>query len=295
LVLEFGHSSGLKVGMIIITSPAEMQEWSRRQKFSGKVIGLVPTMGYLHEGHLSLVRIARAKVDLVVVSLFVNPTQFRPQDDFSRYPRDFDRDRSLCEQERVAVLFVPESEAMYLESYSVYVNEESLSRGLCGASRPGHFRGVTTVVAKLFNLVLPDLAVFGEKDAQQLRVIRRLVRDLNFPVTIVPGPIVREPDGVAMSSRNVLLNPEERRQAAALNRSLKKAAEAFSAGERDAGRIKELVAEELAAAPLGRIDYIELVDDETLSPIKQIKRKALLAIAVYFSAMRLIDNVVLGS
>ncbi len=272
-----------------------MQEWSRRQRLSGKVIALVPTMGYLHEGHLSLVRIGRARADLVVVSLFVNPTQFRPQEDFSRYPRDFDRDRSLCEHERVAVLFVPEHEGMYPEGYSVYANEESLSTGLCGASRPGHFRGVITVVAKLFNLVLPDLAVFGEKDAQQLRIIRRLVRDLNFPVTIVPGSTVREPDGLAMSSRNVLLKPEERRQAAALNRSLKKAAEAFSAGERDAGRIKEMVAAELAAAPDGQVDYIELVDEETLSPIKHINRRALLALAVHFSAARLIDNVVLGS
>jgi pantoate--beta-alanine ligase len=281
--------------MIVITSPAEMQEWSRRQRLSGKVIALVPTMGYLHEGHLSLVRIGRARADLVVVSLFVNPTQFRPQEDFSRYPRDFDRDRSLCEHERVAVLFVPEHESMYPEGYSVYANEESLSAGLCGASRPGHFRGVITVVAKLFNLVLPDLAVFGEKDAQQLRIIRRLVRDLNFPVTIVPGSTVREPDGLAMSSRNVLLKPEERRQAVALNRALKKAAEAFSAGERDAGRIKEMVAAELAAAPLGQVDYIELVDEETLSPITHINRRALLALAVHFSAARLIDNVVLGS
>jgi pantoate--beta-alanine ligase len=272
-----------------------MQEWSWRQKLAGRVIGLVPTMGYLHEGHLSLVRITRAETDLVVVSLFVNPIQFGPKENIRRYPRAFERDRSLCEQERVDVLFIPEPAAMYPEGYSVYANEESLSRGLCGASRPGHFRGVVTVVAKLFNIVQPDLAVFGEKDAQQLRVIRRLVRDLNFPVTILSGPIVREPDGVAMSSRNVLLKPEERRQAVALNRSLKKAAEAFNAGERNAARINELVAGELAAARLGRVDYIELVDEETLYPVKQIKRKALLAVAVYFSATRLIDNVVLGS
>ena len=280
-------------GMLIITSPADMQDWSRRQRAAGRVIGLVPTMGYLHEGHLSLVRLARSRADAVVVSLFVNPTQFGPKEDFSRYPRDLERDRALCEREGVEVLFMPGAAYMYPAGYSVFINEERLSTGLCGASRPGHFRGVCTVVAKLFNLVLPDLAVFGEKDAQQLRVIRRMVRDLNFPVTIVPGPIMREADGVAMSSRNVLLKPDERRQAVQLSRALARAAEAFAAGERSAARIKDLVRAELSAAPLGRIDYVELVDDESLEPIDLLERPAVLALAVYFSATRLIDNTVL--
>lgn len=279
--------------MLLITSLSEMQAWARTEKRAGRTIGFVPTMGYLHEGHLSLVRLARHHAHTTVVSIFVNPTQFGPKEDFSRYPRDFARDEALCRAENVDVIFYPNAAAMYPDDYSVYIAEEALGSGLCGASRPGHFRGVATVVAKLFNLVLPDIAVFGEKDAQQLRIIQRLVRDLNFPVTIIPGPIARESDGLAMSSRNSLLHPEERAQAVWLSRSLTEAGKAFRAGERDANVIRRLVAEAMGHAPLGRIDYIEIVDDETLKPVEKINRKALLAIAVYFSATRLIDNVVL--
>jgi len=281
--------------MITIQSPDEMQDWSIKQIRGGKRISLVPTMGYLHEGHLSLIRLARQYGDRVVVSIFINPTQFGPKEDLSRYPRNFARDSELCQAEGVEVIFHPDALAMYPDGYSVHVCEESLSTGLCGASRPGHFRGVTTVVAKLFNIILPSVAVFGEKDAQQLRVIRRMVRDLNFPVNIVSGPTAREPDGLAMSSRNSLLKPDERIQAAQLNRSLVLARELFQAGERDAEKIKAVVSDELKKAPLARIDYIEVVDNESLAPLKKTDRKALLAIAVYFSTTRLIDNVVLGS
>jgi len=281
--------------MISIHSPEEMQAWSIRQIRDGKRISLVPTMGFLHEGHLSLIRLARQHGDLVVVSVFVNPAQFGPKEDLSRYPRDLVRDSELCRNGGVDVIFNPDAAGMYPDGYSVYVNEESLSAGLCGASRPGHFRGVVTVVAKLFNIVLPRVAVFGEKDAQQLRVIRRMVRDLNFPVTLVAGPTARENDGLAMSSRNTLLKSPERDQAVQLNRSLNLAKKMYESGERNADKIKEAVAKELGKATLGRIDYIELVDDDSLAPLNNVDGKALLAIAVCFSTTRLIDNVVLGS
>jgi len=280
--------------MIIVRKPEDMLAWSREQRSAGKKICLVPTMGSLHEGHLSLIRIAHKKSDRVIVSLFVNPTQFGPREDLEKYPRDEARDRSLCEKEGADVLFIPDASAMYPEGYSVSVVEESISKGLCGVSRPVHFRGVVTVVAKLFNIVDPDFAVFGEKDAQQLRVIRRLVRDLNYPIEIVSGPTVREEDGLAMSSRNKLLSKEERVQAAIVRMSLEKALSAWAEGEKNAAAIKAVVAGVLSTAPLGRVDYIELVDDETLEPVEKIDRRALLAIAVNFSSTRLIDNVVLG-
>jgi len=277
----------------IIRTPQEMQDWSRTNRREGRTIGLVPTMGYLHDGHMALVSIAREHADLVVLSIFVNPTQFGPNEDFNRYPRDLARDERRCADAGVDVVFYPEVAMMYAEDHSVFVIEETLALGLCGTSRPGHFRGVVTVVAKLFNVALPDIAVFGEKDAQQLRVIRRLVRDLNFPVTIIPGPIVREPDGLAMSSRNVRLSPEERNQAVHLSRSLAAANDAFAGGVRNADQLKAVVRNELARASSARIDYVELVDDETLEPVNEINRNALLAVAVYFSGVRLIDNVVL--
>lgn len=281
-------------GMKVIRTPEEMLAWSREQRASGKTIGLVPTMGYLHEGHLSLVHTSREQSDVTVVSLFVNPTQFGPSEDLDKYPRNEERDQALCEEAGVNALFAPDASAMYAEDRSVRVVEESLFNGLCGASRPGHFDGVCTIVAKLFNVVDPDLAVFGEKDAQQLRIIRRMVRDLNFCVRIVSGPIVRESDGLAMSSRNSLLSDEEREQATALYASLLKAQAAFAAGETEAGALTSIVSEALRAATLGKIDYIACVDDETLRPVDKIDRKALLAIAVNFSSTRLIDNVVLG-
>lgn len=278
--------------MQIIRHPAEMQKWALEQRRAGVSIGFVPTMGYLHEGHLSLIRLARRRAQKVVVSIFVNPTQFGPNEDFESYPRDWNRDERLCRQEGVDVVFAPDTADMYAPDASTSVVEDRLSSGLCGAFRPGHFTGVCTVVAKLLNLVMPDFAVFGEKDAQQLRVIRRMVRDLNFPVEIVSAPIVREADGLAMSSRNVRLSPEERGQAVALKHALDAVERAFARGERDADELRKLARGVIEhEAPLGRIDYIEIVDDETLEPVILIERPALCAVAVRFPAARLIDNV----
>ncbi len=271
-----------------------MTAWSVERRRAGLRIGFVPTMGYLHDGHLSLVRLARARSDVVVTSVFVNPTQFGPNEDLSRYPRDFARDEASLREAGVDALYYPSVATMYPEGFSTYVVEEALGRGLCGASRPGHFRGVTTVVAKLFNIVLPDVAVFGEKDAQQLRVIRRMVRDLNFQVEIISGPTGREPDGLAMSSRNALLSPVERAEAVWLSRSLAAAREKFVAGERETAKLKAVVASTLAHAASGSVDYIELVDDETMEPVSVVERPALLAIAMKFTTTRLIDNTVLG-
>ncbi len=280
--------------MKIIRSSREMQDWSRSQRRAGCLIGFVPTMGYLHEGHLSLVDLARARSGATVLSIFVNPKQFGPREDLDRYPRDFERDEKLCRDAGVDVVFYPSVSEMYPPDYSTYVVEEALGEGLlCGASRPGHFRGVTTVVAKLFNIVLPDLCVLGEKDAQQLRVLRRMTRDLNFPLEIVPGPTVREADGLAMSSRNKFLTPAERSEAVALSRSLVAARAAFAAGERDARRLREVILMELGQAPSGTVDYVAIVDDDTMQPLEKINGKALIALAVKFPHARLIDNVTL--
>ncbi len=277
----------------ILRTTDEMQAAAREWRRAGRRVGLVPTMGYLHAGHLSLVALARARADVVVVSLFVNPIQFGPAEDLAAYPRDFERDAELCRAAGVDALFHPAPEAMYPAGASTRVTETRLSRGLCGASRPGHFEGVCTVVAKLFNLVQPDLAVFGEKDGQQLRVIRRMARDLNFPVEIVAGPTRREPDGLAMSSRNVYLNPEERAQALCLRRALEIAERRYAGGERDAARLRAAVAAEIARAPLARVEYIEIVDDDTLEPVTALTRPALVALAVFIGRTRLIDNLVL--
>lgn len=279
--------------MKIITSPEEMQCAARSLRRAGKTIGFVPTMGFLHEGHLSLMKMARENADVVVVSIFVNPAQFGPNEDLAAYPRDFERDEKLCREAGVEFLFYPNPENMYLEGHSVWVDEESLSGVLCGASRPGHFRGVCTIVAKLLNIVLPDCMVLGEKDAQQLRVLRRMVRDLNFPVEIVPGPTVREADGLAMSSRNKYLSPTERQEAVCLFQSLEKAGVLHSAGERDAEQIKAAVRAVIGATS-GKADYIELVDNETLQPVLALEAPVLLALAVKFSGARLIDNIVLA-
>jgi pantoate--beta-alanine ligase len=279
--------------MRIISSVQEMQQSALAMKRGGRRIGLVPTMGFLHEGHLSLVKIAKHHADVVVLTLFVNPTQFGPTEDLSRYPRDFDRDQRLCAEAGVDILFAPENSAMYAPDASVAVIEEKLSRGLCGVSRPVHFRGVVTVVSKLFNICQPDVAVFGEKDAQQVRVIRRLVRDLNFPVEVISGPTIREPDGLAMSSRNVNLSPEERKQALCLRNALSRAEVLYRSGERDAARIHASMAEAVAMEPLAAIDYIEIVDDSTLEPVARTDKPTLVAMAVKFSKTRLIDNIVL--
>ncbi len=276
--------------MRTIRTSGDMQAAALAWRREGRRVGLVPTMGALHDGHVSLVRLARGLSDTVVVSVFVNPAQFGPGEDFARYPRDVERDERLCRDAGADVVFHPPAGALYAPGHSVFVSEEALSRGLCGAARPGHFRGVCTVVAKLFHLVLPDLAVFGEKDAQQLRVIRRMVRDLDFPVRIVAGPIVREPDGLAMSSRNAHLSPDERREALCLRRALDAAERAFADGERSARVLRERMAREAASAPSARVDYAEVVDDETLEPVEWIERPALAALAVFVGRTRLIDN-----
>jgi pantoate--beta-alanine ligase len=268
-----------------------MQDWSRGQRAAGRRIAVVPTMGYLHEGHLSLVDLARREADVVVVTLFVNPTQFGPGEDLDRYPRNFDRDRELCERRKVDALFAPASAEMYDAAASTWVEETALCRGLCGRVRPGHFRGVTTVVAKLFNATLPDVAVFGEKDYQQVMVIRRMVRDLHFPVRILAAPLVREADGLAMSSRNVNLSPEERVAALSLSRGLFAARAAVLAGERNPGVVAVGVAAGVTGAG-GRVDYVEVVDAESLESVCEVRGRVLVAAAVFFGKTRLIDNVV---
>ncbi|MGI6098345.1 MAG: pantoate--beta-alanine ligase [Lentisphaerae bacterium] len=275
--------------MKIITTPSEMQAWSRERLIAGERIACVPTMGYLHEGHLSLVRRARTAADRVVLTLFVNPTQFGPGEDYAIYPRDPGRDRALCEAEGVDVIFMPTAAEMYAPDASTAVVEEALSRRLCGASRPGHFRGVCTVVSKLFNCVRPDVAVFGQKDAQQALVIKRMVRDLNFPIEIIVAPIVREPDGLALSSRNVRLSAEERKSALGLSRALGMAREAFARGERDAATVRRRIEEELAASGL-RTDYVEIVDTGTMEPVAQLAPGVLVALAAFAGQTRLIDN-----
>ena len=275
--------------MKIITTPSEMQAWSRERLIAGERIACVPTMGYLHEGHLSLVRRARTAADRVVLTLFVNPTQFGPGEDYAIYPRDPGRDRALCEAEGVDVIFMPTAAEMYAPDASTAVVEEALSRRLCGASRPGHFRGVCTVVSKLFNCVRPDVAVFGQKDAQQALVIKRMVRDLNFPIEIIVAPIVREPDGLALSSRNVRLSAEERKSALGLSRALGMAREAFARGERDAATVRRRIEEELAASGL-RTDYVEIVDSGTMEPVAQLAPGVLVALAAFAGQTRLIDN-----
>ncbi|ABQ47672.1 pantothenate synthetase [Thermotoga petrophila RKU-1] len=280
--------------MKIIETIEEMKKFSEEMREKKKTIGFVPTMGYLHEGHLSLVRRARDENDVVVVSIFVNPTQFGPNEDYERYPRDFERDRKLLEKENVDCIFHPSVEEMYPPDFSTYVEETKLSKHLCGRSRPGHFRGVCTVVTKLFNIVKPHRAYFGQKDAQQFRVLRRMVRDLNMDVEMIECPIVREPDGLAMSSRNVYLSPEERQQALSLYQSLKIAENLYLNGERDAEKIKEEMIKHLSRFDKVKIDYVEIVDEETLEPVEKIDRKVIVAVAAWVGNARLIDNTILG-
>jgi pantoate--beta-alanine ligase len=262
-----------------------------RLSLAGRV-GLVPTMGYLHDGHLSLVRQAREECDQVVVSIFVNPTQFGPKEDLGKYPRDLERDMKLIEP-YTDLLWNPTPEIMYPEGYQTWVEVEGMTRPLEGAMRPGHFRGVTTVVAKLFNAVQPDKAYFGQKDAQQAAVIRRMVRDLNFPIEIVVCPTVREPDGLAMSSRNVYLDSQQRPAATVLSRSLREARKAYDNGERDAGTLRQIMKDTLASEPLAEVQYVSCADYETLEELEAVNRKALLSMAVFIGKTRLIDNLVL--
>ncbi len=259
----------------------------------GKTIGLVPTMGALHEGHLSLVRAARARCGIVVVSIFVNPTQFGPNEDFSKYPRTFERDCKLLEAERVDFVFAPGVDEMYPRDTTTWVSVEGLSEKLCGRSRPGHFRGVTTIVAKLFHIVTPDYAFFGQKDAAQVTIIRRMVRDLDFPVEVMVCPIVRESDGLAMSSRNAYLDPAQRKSATVLYRALMRIQTLADKGERRAARLIEEGKNVLADQSSVRLDYLEIVDPETLDPVSDISRGALVAVAAFVGTTRLIDNLVL--
>ncbi len=279
--------------MDIIRSLDVMQQFSLGAKRRGLRIGLVPTMGCLHDGHLSLVELARTRSDVVVLSIFVNPIQFLPGEDFARYPRPVERDEERCRETGVDIVFYPEEATMYSADHSVYVEETSLSGGLCGSRRPGHFRGVTTIVAKLFNLVLPDVAVFGQKDAQQSRIIQKMVRDLNYPTDIVLGPIVRDVDGLALSSRNRYLSASERQDSVCLYHSLRRAEKMVKDGERSVARIRAAMVSAIALSKSARIDYIEFVNDRTLQPVTVVEEPVLLALAVKIGATRLIDNVVL--
>ena len=259
----------------------------------GKRVGFVPTMGALHAGHAALVRAARAETDFVVVSVFVNPTQFGPNEDFNRYPRALEADRVLCGEAGADLIFAPTASEIYPPGFSTYAEVHGLQDVLEGASRPGHFRGVATVVLKLFNIVQPDVAWFGQKDAQQALIIRRMVRDLDVPIRVAVLPTVREPDGLALSSRNRYLDPEQRRNATALHRALEEARARFASGERDPAKIERAMADVIASTPGARLDYAKVVDADTLQPMETIGRPALAALAVYFGTTRLIDNTML--
>lgn len=263
-------------------------------KTQGRILGFVPTMGYLHEGHLSLVRESLKKADATVVSIFVNPLQFGPREDFRRYPRDPERDEALLEEAGVDILFHPADLDMVPDGFRTTVEVSGLQDKLCGRSRPGHFKGVATVVLKLFNIVRPDYAFFGQKDAQQAIILRRMTKDLDLDTKIEIRPIVREEDGLALSSRNMYLNPEERRAALVLFRSLKKAHAMWAAGEREAGSIRGEMLRLIGSEPLARVDYVEIVDSDTLETVDRINGKTLVAVAVLIGNTRLIDNTILG-
>jgi pantoate--beta-alanine ligase len=277
----------------IYTSIDEMRSASRAARQSGRRLGLVPTMGALHEGHLSLVRAARSSADIVAASIFVNPTQFGPNEDLAKYPRSFERDRDLLQSEGVELLFAPSVEEMYSAGAVTWVTVEELSNKLDGRSRPRHFRGVTTVVSKLFHIVEPDVAFFGQKDAAQVAIIRRMVRDLNLPVHITVCPIVREPDGLAMSSRNAYLDPEQRKEALVLQRSLLVVQQLIEQGESSASNLIVAGRQEFADKPSVRLDYFEIVNPDTLDPIQAIEDHALIAVAAYVGSTRLIDNLLI--
>ncbi len=279
--------------MFIYHTIAEIREYVREARSKGHVIGLAPTMGYLHEGHLELMRRAKERCDTVIVSIFVNPTQFGPGEDLDRYPRDLERDARLAEEVGVDAIFNPSAGEMYPAGYCTYVDVEGVTSILCGMSRPGHFRGVTTVVIKLFNIVKPDAAFFGQKDAQQALVIKRMTADLNLDLEVITLPTVREADGLAMSSRNIYLDPVQREAALVLNRSLLKGREAFLAGERDPSKIINLVAGMIRGEALAEIDYVEIYSHPDLQAVARIRGPALLAMAVKIGRTRLIDNILL--
>lgn len=278
--------------MKIVETVSEVRTQIKKWRQEGLSIGLVPTMGYLHEGHQSLIDRAVAENDRVVVSVFVNPMQFGIGEDLESYPRDMDRDASLCEKAGAALIFHPEPSEMYPEDFSSFVDMNTLTGGLCGKTRPIHFRGVCTVVSKLFNIVTPDRAYFGQKDAQQLAVIRHMVNDLSYGIEIVGCPIVREEDGLAKSSRNTYLNPQERQAALILSKSLAEGRKLLEAGEKDADKIRKVIADKIATEPLAKIDYVEVVDWNDLEPVDTIDGSVLIAIAVYIGKTRLIDNMI---
>jgi pantoate--beta-alanine ligase len=280
--------------MLILSSAAEVTVVSKEAHRAGKRVGFVPTMGALHAGHLSLVRTARAQTDVVIASVFVNPRQFGPNEDFSRYPRDPEKDAALLASEKTDYLFLPSVEEMYSPGATSWVAVEGMSDKLDGRSRPGHFNGVTTVVAKLFNIVQPDMAFFGQKDAAQVAIVSKMVDDLNFDVRIVVCPIVREADGLAMSSRNAYLTPEQRKQALVLYRSLMRVQMLADRGERTASRLKVAGEQVMAEEPAVKLDYFEIVDRRTLDPVTDISGSALVAVAAYVGRTRLIDNIVLA-
>jgi len=280
--------------MVVIEDIAGMKTYVSDIKSKGKTIGLVPTMGYFHEGHLMLMRMAKEMSDHLIISLFVNPTQFSQGEDLDKYPKDMERDKTLAKAVGVECIFAPSAEEMYHAGYSTYVNVENITTVLCGISRPHHFRGVATIVTKLFNIIEPDIAVFGEKDFQQLVVIKQIVKDLNMNVRVVGHPTIREPDGLAMSSRNAYLKADERKKALILNKSLHLARTLFAEGVRDASKIRDSVIKMISSEEGCDIDYVEVMDQKRLSPIMTIVDKALVALAVKIGSTRLIDNTVLG-
>lgn len=277
----------------IVKTIEEVRAQVKAWRAEGLTVGLVPTMGYLHEGHQSLIARSVAENDRTVVSDFVNPIQFGPTEDLATYPRDIERDAALCESTGANLIFHPEADEMYAPDFCTYVDMDHLTKGLCGKTRPIHFRGVCTVVSKLFHIVQPDRAYFGQKDAQQLAVIRRMVRDLNMPLTIVGCPIIREEDGLAKSSRNTYLSAEERKAALCLSRGLNKGKAAVEAGETDAEKVKAIITAEIEAEPLSRIDYVEIVDWNNLKPVSSTEGSILAAVAVYIGKTRLIDNFII--
>lgn len=277
----------------IVKTIEEVRAQVKAWRAEGLTVGLVPTMGYLHEGHQSLIARSVAENDRTVVSDFVNPIQFGPTEDLATYPRDIERDAALCESTGANLIFHPEADEMYSPDFCTYVDMDHLTKGLCGKTRPIHFRGVCTVVSKLFHIVQPDRAYFGQKDAQQLAVIRRMVRDLNMPLTIVGCPIIREEDGLAKSSRNTYLSAEERKAALCLSRGLNKGKAAVEAGETDAEKVKAIITAEIEAEPLSRIDYVEIVDWNNLEPVSSTEGSILAAVAVYIGKTRLIDNFII--
>ena len=277
--------------MKLVTTVAGMKALARQWRKEGRKVGFVPTMGYLHAGHLSLVRESKKRADVTVVSIFVNPTQFGPREDFKKYPRDLDKDSAYLREAGVDCLFHPDASDVYPPGYRTTVEVQGLQDRLCGKSRPGHFRGVATVVLKLFNIVSPDLAFFGAKDAQQVKIIERMAADLDLSVEVVTCPLVRETDGLALSSRNAYLGPEERRAALVLSRSLRWAEKAVATGERDAATLVAGIRSAIEAEPLARVDYVEAVDPETLEPVAEVRGGVLVALAVFIGPTRLIDNI----